>query len=82
MLGTIFVWKYIVLAVVKNKENAYRFMRSFWLGLGLLAFTYRADLFLYLAVILAWFYMTKLLHKTKIIVPLSWSIVIIVLYLN
>lgn len=81
MLVTMFGWKYIVLAFVR-KEKAYHFMRSFWLGLGLLAFTYRADLILFLTVILAWFYMTKLLHKTKIIVPLSWSIVIIALYLN
>lgn len=57
-------------------------MRSFWLGLGLLTFTYRADIFLYLAVIIAWFYMTKLLYKTRIIVPLSWTLVIVILYLN
>lgn len=57
-------------------------MRSFWLGLGLLAFTYRADLFLYLTVIVVWFCITKALYRTKIIVPLSWTIVIVVLYLN
>lgn len=57
-------------------------MRSFWLGLGILTFTYRADIFLFIGVILSWFYMTKLLYKSKIIIPLSWFIVIVTLYLN
>lgn len=57
-------------------------MRSFWLGLGLLSFTYRADIILFLSLIIAWFFMTKLLYKTRIIVPLAWTLVIVILYLN
>lgn len=81
MLFTMFAWKYITI-VIAGQEKAYKFMRSFWLGLGLLTFTYRADILLYLTVILAWFFMTKMLYKTKIIVPLSWTLVIVILYLN
>lgn len=81
MVLTMFAWKYAV-HLLAPKDAALTFLRSFWLGLGLLTFTYRADIFLYLAVVLAWFFMTKALYKTRIIVPLSWSLVIVVLYLN
>ncbi len=81
MIFTMFAWKYAVLLIAK-KENAFHWIRSFWLGLGLLTFTYRADIFLYLTVAFLWYGMTKLLYKTKIITPLAWTIVITFLYLN
>ena len=81
MLFTMFAWKYAVLLLV-GKNNARPFLRSFWLGLGLLTFTYRADIFLYLALVLLWYLMTRALYKTRVIVPLSWTLVIVILYLN
>lgn len=81
MLFTMFAWKYLIL-LIAPKGRASKWMRSCLLGIGILTFTYRADIFLYSSVILLWFIMTKLLYKTRIIVPLSWAIVIIVLYLN
>jgi hypothetical protein len=76
-----FAWKYFI-KFVAPQGKVHKWMTSFWLGLGLLLFTYRADIFLYLAVIFLWFFMTKLLHKSKIIVPLAWTLVIVILYLN
>ena len=57
-------------------------LTSFWLGLGMLVFSYRGDIFLYLTLIMLWYWMTKLLYKNKIIIPLSWAIMIAILYLN
>jgi len=81
MLITIFAWKYAVLFFAQ-KNKVFIWMKSYWLGLGLLLFTYRGDIFLFLTVVLFWYYMTKLLYKTKIITPLVWTIVILSLYFN
>jgi len=76
-----FLWKFLVQAIAPRGQTQ-KWMTSFWLGLGLLTFTYRADIFLYLTVILLWYGMTKYLYKTRIVVPLAWALVIVILYLN
>jgi hypothetical protein len=76
-----FTWKYII-KLIAPKGKVHKWMTSFWLGLGLLIFTYRADIFLYMTVILIWYLMTKWLYKTRIIIPLSWLLVLLILYLN
>lgn len=83
MLIAMFSWKYFVTIICgKNSSYLHKYLRSFWLGFTILIFTYRADIFLFLFLILLWFFYTKALYKYSIIVPLSWIIVILVLYLN
>ena len=96
MVAGMFVWKYFVKvfvrvkyflrrekvkreAVAKEEQNL---LTSFWLGLGILCFTYRADVFLFLGVALTWYFFTKLMYRRIIVIPLSWVIVIASLYLN
>lgn len=76
-----FGWRFIVqLVAPKNKIQA--LLRSPWLGFTLMCYCFRADLILYLSLILGWFFMTNMLIGTKVLIPLSWIIVIVVLYLN
>lgn len=97
MVGIMFGWRYLAKFIARiwsflgdrSKNGAVRvadleqrLLTSCWLGLAILAFSFRADLILFLGVATGWYFMTKALYRSKLVVPLSWTIVITVLYLN
>lgn len=73
-----FGWQFII----KYVPGMNKYMNSYWLGMMILVYAYRADFIFYFGLVSIWYYLTKIYRKSKYVLYGAWITVLLILFLN